>query len=81
LEQWAESFSAFRSKLIFSFLKLDFMKLVILDYASGDVLILPYSDNGNDIEDNILQMIEDNVLDVNLDSIQYMVTSQPIQVF
>ena len=57
------------------------MKLVILDYASGDVLILPYSDNGNDIEDNILQMIEDNVLDVNLDSIQYMVTSQPIQVF
>jgi hypothetical protein len=57
------------------------MKLVILDFASGDVLILPYSDNGNDIEDNILQMIEDNVLNVNLDNIQYMVTSEPIQVF
>jgi hypothetical protein len=52
------------------------LKLVILDFCSGDVLILPYTDNKKDIEDNIIQLIKDNVLDVKLDNIHYMVTSE-----
>jgi hypothetical protein len=52
------------------------LKLVILDFCTGDVLILPYTDNKQDIEDNIIQLIEENVLDVKLDNIHYMVTSE-----
>ena len=52
------------------------LKLVILDFCTGDVLILPYTDNGQDIEDNIHKLIEDNVLELKLDNIHYMVTNE-----
>lgn len=54
------------------------MKLVILDYETGEVLVYPYELSFGDAEDYIIDLIDAGKLDVNLDNIHYMTTDKDI---
>ena len=54
------------------------MNLVILDFESGEVLVLPYDLSFGDAEDYIIDLIDAGRLNVSLDNIQYMTTDKDI---